>query len=566
MDDNIRVGVFFCGCGGSITGKVDYEPIIAEIKKLPQVEYVRDSQNLCAHLERELIIKEIGQNRLNRMVIVGCGGSPEEGIFKDALTKAGLNSHLLSMVNLLDECCAVRKKTSLSSAKALEMIRMGVARAANLEEVSFGEIPVNRTILVIGSGLAGMETALATAARGFKVILVEKEDKLGGRLARINSIIGTDRKPVELLDEKVQAVTSNPAIVIMTGTKLVDINGDVNGGIGNFTAWLAKDGTETPVAVGAVVIATGVQTIFCPVKYGLGIADNIIGQMKLERLLADGKRFTRKRISMVIGKGTEAFNLPFVLAIKNALLLRRKFDAAVNVFYTNIKVGGDNWEKIYTEARDSGANFFKFDDSIEITANNGEITVSYDDPFLRGKIPGYYKITSDYIILPEELVPAEGTKELAKILRLEPGPTSFFSIDNAHILPHMTSRDGIYLVGSCQSPGFVNEIETAARAVADEIACQLNADRVSVELTQPYVDAAKCVVCLTCYRCCPHGAITIEHGEQFNNLYQSAAQMNPLACRRCGICAAECPGKAIQLPDYTDNQILARLEAMEVQP
>jgi len=113
----------------------------------------------------------------------------------------------------------------------------------------------------------------------------------------------------------------------------------------------------------------------------------------------------------------------------------------------------------------------------------------------------------------------------------------------------MTSRDGIYLVGSCQSPGFVMDIQISARAVAEEIFRKLYTDQVSVELTQPYVDAAKCVVCLTCYRCCPHGAITIEHGEQFNNLYKSAAQMNPMVCRRCGICAAECPGKAIQLPD-----------------
>jgi len=464
------------------------------------------------------------------------------------------------MVNLLEECCLVHEKSDLAAAKALELTRMGVARAINLEEVSYGEVPVNRTVLVIGGGLAGMETALETAARGFKVILVEKEEKLGGRLARVNSIIGVNRNPADLLQEKINAVTSNPAIDVRTNTKLADLDGN----IGDFTAYLVKDGAETPVKVGAIVVATGVQTIFCPVKYGLGVADNIIGQMKLERLLADGKDFTHKTVSLVVGKGTEAFNLPFVIALKDALLLRQKFNVTVNVFYTNIKVGGDNWEKMYTEARAAGVNFFKFEDNIEIIASNGEIIVNYEEPFLRGKIPGSYKIISDYIVLPEELVPAEGSEELARILRLELGPASFFSADNAHLLPEMTSRDGIYLVGSCQSPGFVNEIEMSARVVAEEILRQLEADQVKVELTQPYVDATMCVVCLTCYRCCPHGAITIVHDERFNNLYKSAAQMNPLACRRCGICAAECPGKAIQLPDYTDKQILAQLEAMEV--
>ncbi len=560
MENNTRIGVFFCSCNGKITEKVDYEQITSEIKKLPQVEYVRDSQNLCAHLEGELICKEITKNQLNRIVVVGCARSKEEGFFKEVLRKAGINPHLLSMVNLLEECCSVHGKSARSAAKAMEMAKMGVARAGKLEEISFGEYSVNRTVLVLGGGLAGMEAALQAAARGHKVILAEKEDKLGGRLARVNSIIGVDRNPAELLDEKVKAVTSNPSIEVRTGTRL----GDLDGNIGNYTAWLVKGDTETPVDIGAIVVATGVQTIFCPVKYGLGIADNVIGQMKLERLLADGKDFTGKNISLVIGKTTEEFNLSFVIAVKNALLLRKRFDATVNVFYTNIKVAGDNWEKMYTEARDAGVNFFKFDEGIEITANNGEILINYEDPFIRGKIPGPFTVTSDYIVLPEELVPADGTEDLAKVLRIDLGPASFFSIDNAHILPEMTSRDGIYLVGSCQSPGFVNDIQISARVVAEEIFRKLYADQVSVELTQPYVDAAKCVVCLTCYRCCPHGAITIEHGEQYDNLYKSAAQMNPMVCRKCGICAAECPGKAIQLPDYTDDQVLAQLEAMEV--
>lgn len=560
MENNTRIGVFFCSCNGEITEKVDYGQITSEIKKLPQVEYVRDSQNLCAHLEGELICKEITKNQLNRIVVIGCARAREEGFFKEVLQKAGVNPHLLSMVNILEECSSVHGKSAQSAAKALELTKMGVARAGKLEEISCGEYSVNRTVLVLGGGLAGMETALQAAARGHKVILAEKEDRLGGRLARVNSIIGVDRNPAELLDEKVKAVTTNPSIEVRTGTRL----GDLDGNIGGYTAWLVKGDSETPVDVGAIVVATGVQTIYCPVKYGLSIADNVIGQMKLERLLADGKDFTGKNISLVIGKTTEEFNLSFVIAVKNALLLRKKFDATVNVFYTNIKVGGDNWEKMYTEARDAGVNFFKFDEGIEITANNGEILINYEDPFIRGKIPGPFTITSDYIVLPEEVVPADGTEDLAKVLRIDLGPKSFFSIDNAHILPEMTSRDGIYLVGSCQSPGFVIDIQISARAVAEEIFRKLYADRVSVELTQPYVDAAKCVVCLTCYRCCPHGAITIEHGEQYNNLYKSAAQMNPMVCRRCGICAAECPGKAIQLPDYTDDQVLAQLEAMEV--
>ncbi len=559
MENNVRVGVFFCNCNGKIKEKVDYGFIVSEVKKLPVVEYVRESQNLCAHLEGELILKEISKNQLNRVVMAGCAEARGEKFFTGVLKKAGINPHYLSMVNILEECSAVHGKSATATAKALELTMMGIARAVQLEEVNFGDFAVERTVMVIGGGLAGLETALECADRGFKVLLIEKEDKLGGRLSRVNSIFGLTAKPADILQERIRTVESNSNIEVRTDTRLADLDG----AIGDFTAYLAKDGVETKARIGAIVVATGVQTIFCPVKYGLGIADNVIGQMKLERLLADGKDFTQKRISFVVGKTTEDYNLSFIIALKNALLLRRQFNVTVNFFYTNIKVGGDNWEALYSEAREAGVNFFKFVDNLEIVARNGEIIVNYEDPFLQGKLPGTSKITSDYIVLPEEIVPAEGTEELAKVLKIELGLGSFFGADNAHLLPEYTSRDGIYLAGGCQMPCMMSDIEISAKTVAEEILKRLYADKVLVELTSPTVDAPKCVVCLTCYRCCPHQAITIEHREEFENLYKSAAQMNPLACRRCGICAAECPGKAVQLPDYTDAQILAQLEAME---
>ncbi|HWI54111.1 MAG TPA: FAD-dependent oxidoreductase [Desulfobacteria bacterium] len=558
--NNKRIGVFFCTCNGKVTEKVNYDLITSEVKKLPQVEYIGESQDLCSLTEKEIICRNIREKKLNRIVIVGCVKSKQERQFRELMKEAGANPHLLFLSDIIEECCNVHEKGTLCTSKALEMVKMAVARAGKLEEVNYDNVPVNRKVLVIGGGLAGIETALESAARGLKVILIEKEDKLGGRLARVNTIFGTDRIPAFLLEDKIGAVNSNSDIEVKTNTQLTDVNGN----IGDFTAWLKTDEIETKVKVGAIVVAIGVQTIFCPVKYGLGIAENVIGQMKLERLLAEGKNFKNKRISMVVGRSTEAFTLPFIMALKNALLLRKKFEATVNLFFTNMKVSGDNWEKLYTDARVSGVNFFKFDNTVEISLSQGQITVCYEDPFIKGKVPGSYQIVSDYVVLQEELVPAEGTEELAGILRIEQQPSGFMSVDNAHILRENTCRDGIYLVGSCQYPGFVNEIEMSAKTIAQEVSRRFNGEQVSVELTQPYVDAAKCVVCLTCYRCCPHGAITIEHGEDYQNLYRSSARMNPLACRRCGICAAECPGKAIQMPGFTDDQILTQLEAMEV--
>ncbi|KNZ71044.1 FAD-dependent pyridine nucleotide-disulfide oxidoreductase [Thermincola ferriacetica] len=560
MGNKARVGVFLCGCKEVITDTVNFGRIIAEIKKTSFVQYIRESQHLCACLEGELMAAEIKKYRLNRIVVVGCSGPRQEKFFTSILEKVGLNLHFFTMVNLREECSLVHPKSVQATAKALRQVKRGIARLVKMDEVSCEVVKVNRTVLIIGGGIAGIETALEVAAKGLKVIIIEREEFPGGNLTKINSVYGIDSKPSEILKEKLALLKANSDINLMTSTKVIDIDGN----IGNFTVYLENEGQEFSVKVGSIVVATGLQTIFCSVKYGLGIADNLLGLAKLEHYLLQGKDFTKKKISFVIGKTGENFNLPFIVALKNALYLKTRFDAEIYVFYSNIKVAGDNWEALYTEARDAGIRFYKFTEKLNITVDNGEVTISYEDPLLAAKIPGNYRIVCDLAILPEEIVPSDGTEELAGMLDIELGPDYFLGPDNVHLFSEYTSREGIYLAGSCQKPSLLPEIMIQAKTVAADIYKKLRTEEVKVEYMQPYVDASKCVVCLTCYRCCPHKAITIAYDRQFNNLYRSAAQVNPLACRRCGICAAECPAKAIHLPGYTDLQILAQLDALEV--
>ncbi|MDA8213608.1 MAG: FAD-dependent oxidoreductase [Clostridia bacterium] len=430
---------------------------------------------------------------------------------------------------------------------------------SSLESLPREEMSVTRRVLVIGGGIAGVETALQCAERGFQVTLIERSEKLGGAFGKLAALVEAGENPKDYLQSKFGQLEKNPLIEVLTQTQLVDLTGLV----GNFTATLVTGTGKRKVKVGAVTIAVGLQTVFCPVKYGLAMEPNVLGLTKLTGELIEGKSFTGKDFTFVLGKTTENFVLPFISALKNAIYLKEKFGSGVSIFYTNMKVGGDGLEALYGQARNLGINFFKISENLELKLQNNQVTVSFQDPFIGNKLPGKYQVVSDYIVIPEEIVPVENIAELVEVLKVKLDAADFLGENNVHVGPQFTSREGIYVVDDIYATSCLAHIKQDAELVAGEIAGKLPAEAFSVEGDQPQVDAAKCVVCLTCFRCCPHKAIEILHdAEKYNNLYGSAARMNPLACRRCGVCVAECPGKAIQMPGYQDAQVVAVLEGL----
>jgi heterodisulfide reductase subunit A-like polyferredoxin len=430
---------------------------------------------------------------------------------------------------------------------------------SSLESLPREDMSVTRKVLVIGGGIAGIETALQCAERGIQVTLIEKSDELGGAFNKLASIVETGENPQRYLQSKISLLSENPLIEVLTQTQLVELTGLA----GNFTVYLATGTGKRKIKVGAITVAVGIQTVFCPVKYGLAMEPNVLGLLNLSKELNNGTDFAGKQFSFVIGRKTENFVLPFIVTLENAIFLKEKFNSTVNIFYTNMKVGGDGLEALYGKARNLGIDFFKISEGFELKLENNQVIVGFQDPFLGDKNRVKYQIVSDYVVIPEEIVPAENIADIIGVLKIKLDAVDFFGENNVHIGSQFTSREGIYVVGDIYATSYLAHIKQDAELVAGEIAKKLPSENFTLEADQPQVDAAKCVVCLTCYRCCPHQAIEILHNpEKYNNLYGSSARMNALACRRCGVCVAECPGKAIQMPGYQDAQVVAVLEGL----
>jgi heterodisulfide reductase subunit A-like polyferredoxin len=189
-----RVGVFVCDCGINIAGVVDVPSIKEYAATLPNVVYSGENLFTCSQDAQEQMKEVIKEHRINRVVVSSCTPKTHEAIFMDTLESVGLNKYLFEMANIRNQDSWVHSDLpEQATKKARELIRMSVARAASLHPLHERQIPVTKRALIVGGGVAGMTAALGIADQGFAVVLVEKEDTLGGLANRlIHTIEGMD--------------------------------------------------------------------------------------------------------------------------------------------------------------------------------------------------------------------------------------------------------------------------------------------------------------------------------------------------------------------------------------
>ncbi len=231
-----RVGVFVCHCGVNIGGIVNVPEVVEYAKTLPNVTYAEDNIYSCSDDAQRNIQEIIKQHNLNRVVVASCTPRTHEPIFRDTCASAGINPYLFEMANIRDQCSWVHmKEPELATEKAKDLVRMAVARAKLLQPLTPKEIDVERSALVIGGGMAGIESAIDLANQGFEVTLVEKMGFLGGRAAQLGEMFPENALASEILDEKYQLLEDLNVNLITKATVT-----KVEGFIGNFEITISK--------------------------------------------------------------------------------------------------------------------------------------------------------------------------------------------------------------------------------------------------------------------------------------------------------------------------------------
>jgi heterodisulfide reductase subunit A len=186
--EDLRIGVFVCDCGSNIAGKVDTGAVREYAAGLPDVVVAVCNKYTCADPGQQEIQRAVYEHKLNRVVVASCSPASYEPIFRECIEGAGLNRYLLEMANIREHCSWVTEDTSSATRKAIDIVKVAVARARWLYPQDEERIPVTDAALVIGGGVAGIQAALDLADSGHKVYLVEKKPSIGGIMAQLDKV------------------------------------------------------------------------------------------------------------------------------------------------------------------------------------------------------------------------------------------------------------------------------------------------------------------------------------------------------------------------------------------
>ena len=186
-----KVGFYICHCGTNIAGTIDVQAVAEFAATLPGVVVSKEYKYICSDPGQQLIQQDIREHNLNRVVVASCSPRMHEGTFQNAVAKAGLNPYYFAMVNIREHVSWVVKDKDQATAKAKRLIRAAVSRVILQHELFSRTEPVTKAALVVGGGIAGIQSALTIAEAGYQVYLVERQPSIGGHMAQLDKTFPT---------------------------------------------------------------------------------------------------------------------------------------------------------------------------------------------------------------------------------------------------------------------------------------------------------------------------------------------------------------------------------------
>jgi len=560
-----RIGVMVCHCGVNIAGVLDVEELARYAATIPDVAVATHNMFACSATGQEELMRLIREHNLNRIVIAACTPRTHEPIFREACLRVGFNPYLLEMANIRDQCSWVHtRQRGEAQEKARALVRMAVARARHLEPLQQGDVPMTPAALVIGGGIAGIQAATDLAVQGFPVTLVEKTDRLGGRLAHPNlwRLYPNLRPAAEVLQEKLERLHASGARVLLR-TEVKQITGFV----GNFQATLTGQ-SEEALNVGAIILAVGADLHDPRGEFGHGRLPNVLTSWELERafcendgeIKVESRRPAAAAFILCVGSrepegftGCSRYCCP--TAIKQAMELSRQ-GADTTVFYRDIRTISTGAEEMYREARGMGVLFVRIppDRKPEVVgAERAEAVRCYDE--LLGRT---LEVATDLVVLSVGMRPLQPeTARFHDMLKASLGLDGFFLERHPELAPVETAVEGVLLAGTVQGPKDIVDSVAQASAAAAKASVFLAHDRVKLDPAVAVVDEVRCRGCGGCVEICQF------HAPELVELTDGSAvcRINASLCKGCGTCASWCPSGAIAARHFTDRQVFAAIDA-----
>jgi len=585
-----RIGVFICHCGINIAAYVGVPEVVEYVKQLPNVVHAERNLFTCSEEGISAIKKGIKEYNLNRVIVASCTPRTHEPLFRAACEEAGLNKYLFEFVNIRDQCSWVHmREPEKATEKAKDLIRMGVAKARLLEPLEEIEMPVTPAALVIGGGVVGMEAALNLARQGFDVYLVEKEPELGGTLRSIHKLFPTNREATELTKLLIEQVKSHPRIKTHLSSKVKQVTGF----IGNFDVTLSpviasceaepkQTRSEIPrlrseqapqsqdaspdsglqFNVGTIIVAVGAQPLKPTGQYGYGKMANVVTQLELEERMKKGESLGQNVVMVNcvgarVPERTYCSRICCMTAIKNASFIKEANPRArVWILHRDLMTYGVDFENYYRRAMELGVRFIRYslEKPPEVIGDKKVEKIKVYHELWRREI----ELPCDMLVLTTPLIPPQDNQDISKMLKVSLDEFGFFMEAHLKLRPVEFAMDGVYICGSARWPTDVTEGISQAYAAASKAAGPLRMGYVKAEAINALVNKDECSGCGICELLCPFQAIELQPTKDGKRV----SHVNEAVCKGCGTCGAACPSGAIAMHHFTDEQILAQVEAL----
>mgnify|MGYP003959828853 CR=1 FL=1 len=608
MDNNDKVAVWICkGC--DIGDSVDVDALEALATGDCGAQQCSTHACLCGAEGVECIKKDI-QEGAGKLVIAGC--SPRFNT--DTFTFDGCFTERVNLRELVVWSHPANDEDTQMLAE--DYLRMGVVRAQKASLPEPFEIEIDKTIMVVGGGPTGMTAAKEAARAGYDVVLVEKEEQLGGNLKKFSKLFPKKSpyrvpEPVDL-ESSIKEIDESDRIKVHLGTSIKSITGQP----GQFDVSLKTNGTTSEFRAGAIVQATGWKPYDASKLGHLGYGSpNVITNVQMEELIASGKimrpsdgKPARKIVFVQCAGSRDKDHLPYCSAVccrvtlKQAMLAREMdSEAQAFVLYKDIRAPGQ-FEDFYRAAQEDPGIFFTKGEVIGVNeAGESNLVVDVENTLLGEKI----QVEADLVVLATGMVPnsadgeairkfrdaqatiekgeAGGALEAAKVtveeLKDHDGteilnlgyrqgsdlPALKYDFSDSHFIcfPYETRRTGIYAAGCLRAPNDTEAcMDDAAGAAIKAIQCVELASTGSAvhprwgDQTYPDFFLQRCTQCKRCTEECPFGAIDEDE--------KATPLPNPTRCRRCGICLGACPERIISFNDYSVDIIGSMIKAVNI--
>lgn len=600
-----KIGVYLCeGCG--IGEALDLDGLAKVATAEMKAALCRRHRAYCSQEGMQLILQDMEKEGINGVVLAACSPRVLTDVFQFP------ESVVLERVNLREQVIwGLPAGDEDTQMMAEDYLRMGVVRVQKSQPLEPYQAEVDKGVLVVGGGVAGMTAALEAAKAGYQVTLVEKEQELGGWIARQWKRYPIHQPYRDLEDVGLEAMVSqvktHPGIRVLCSTEIRSIQGAP----GMFQVTAAGPAGEETFRVGSIVQATGWKP-YDPSRLGhlgYGVSPDVVTNVELEERAAKEGKITRPSdqglpssvVFIQCAGSRDPKHLPYcssvccMVSLKQALYLKEQDPStAVYIVYKDMRTPGQ-YEEFYRKLQKQGCVFIKGEVASVNGDGSGKLLVEVDDVLAGERL----SLEGDMVVLATGMVPSmaldidmEGAAEpaagssetqvqaesaavadrqkegMALFLEYRQGPELpklRYGMPDSHFIcfPYETRRTGIYAAGCVRQPMDTLGAEEDGRGAAlKAIQCvEMTARGEAVhpragDRSYPEFFMQRCTQCKRCTEECPFGAINED--EKANPL------PNPTRCRRCSICMGSCPERIISFKDYSVDMIGSMIKAIEV--